>query len=187
MRELTYFVGVSLDGFIAGPDGDFSAFPLEGDHMTALLHEYTDAMPSHVQDAMGVTADRSRFDTVVMGWNTYAPAVDVGIHSPYRHLRQIIATRRQQQAPDGIEFTSDPLGTVRALKAESGGGIYLAGGGRLAGSIAAEIDRVLLKVYPLMLGDGIPLFSGGKASVRRFRRVGERSFGSGMTMLEYAG
>ncbi len=36
VRELTYYIAVTLDGFIAGPDGQFDAFLYEGDHMAAL-------------------------------------------------------------------------------------------------------------------------------------------------------
>ena len=184
MRELTYYVAVTLDGFIAAPDGDASAFPTEGDHMEVLLHEYTDTIPSHVQAAVGVEADRSRFDTVVMGWRTYTPALDAGIAHPYAHLRQIVATRSAREVADGIEATDDPLATVRTLKSEPGSGIYLAGGGELAGALVDEIDRLVLKHNPFVLGAGIPLFSGAPGP-RRFRPVESREFRSGVRITEY--
>ena len=46
------------------------------------------------------------------------------------------------------------------LKQEDGGGIYLAGGGNLAGQLIDEIDELVVKVYPLVLGEGIPMFAG---------------------------
>lgn len=45
MRELVYYVAVSLDGYIAGPEGEFDAFLDEGDHMAVLLEEFADAIP----------------------------------------------------------------------------------------------------------------------------------------------
>ncbi len=185
MRELTYYVGVSLDGFIAAPDGDFSAFPVEGDHLQVLMHEFTDTIPGHIQRAVGLEADRSRFDTVVMGWETYTPALREGIDSPYPHLRQVIASRRERQVPAGIELTDDPVRTVRDLKRQDGSGIYLAGGGALAGALIDEIDRLQLKVYPLLLGSGVPLFRGLGARALPFRRTASRPFESGMVMNEY--
>lgn len=185
MRELTYYVAVTLDGFIAAPDGDASAFPVEGDHMAVLLEQYTDTIPSHVQAAVGIEADRSRFDTVVMGWRTYTPALDLGITHPYAHLRQIVATRSERDVAEGIELTRDPVATVRALKAEPGSGIYLAGGGELAGALVDEIDRLVLKHNPFALGAGVPLFAGLDGTPRRFAPVHSRAFTSGVRISEY--
>lgn len=185
MRELTYYVAVTLDGFIAAPDGDASAFPIEGDHMHAVLHDYTDAVPTHVQRAVGIQADRTRFDTVIMGWRTYTPALDVGIEHPYAHLRQIVATRSDRQVADGIEVTADPVAAVQRLKAEEGSGIYLAGGGELAGALVDEIDRLVLKHNPFALGAGIPLFAGLDGGVCRFTPVATREFRSGVRITEY--
>lgn len=185
MREVTYYVATSLDGRIAAPDGDFSAFPVEGDHMQALMHEYTDTLPSHVQAALGLEADRFRFDTVLMGWETYAVALKEGIDSPYAHLRQVIASRQKRTVPDDIEVTADPVQRLRELRQEEGSGIWIAGGGDLAGSLLGEIDRLVLKIYPLVLGAGVPLFGGIGYSPSSFERTGIRTFDSGLVMAEY--
>lgn len=184
MRELTYLVATSLDGCIAAPGGSFDVFPIEGDHMHVLMHEYTDTIPAHVQRAVGVESDGSRFDTVVMGWRTLTPALDVGIPSPYPHLRQVVATRQQREVDASIELTSDPVATVRALKRESGGGIWLAGGGELAGALLDEVDRLVLKVNPLVLGSGVRLFGDAGYDPTAFERVAVRPFDSGVTILE---
>ncbi|MFB9378086.1 dihydrofolate reductase family protein [Kineococcus gynurae] len=183
-RELVYHVAVSLDGFIAAPDGDYSAFPVEGDHLAALLAEFTDTIPSHVQSALGLVADRSRFDTVLMGWNTYTPALRAGIVSPYAHLRQIVVGSPGREVGPDVELVQDPVATVRELKAGSGASVYLAGGGHLAGSLLDEIDRVHLKVNPVVLGDGIPLFGRAGYRPRPFDTVGRRDFTSGVSFVE---
>lgn len=186
MREATYYVAVSLDGCIAAPDGSFDAFPTEGDHMDVLVQEYTDALPGHVQDAVGIAADLSRFDTVLMGWSTYTPILEVGLDSPYPHLRQYVASSRERELPAAIERTADPLETLRALKAEdTGSGIYIAGGGRLAGSVVDEIDRFVFKVNPVRLGAGIPVLAPGPYAPRRLELVSSRPFRSGVVINEY--
>ncbi|OZB86243.1 MAG: riboflavin biosynthesis protein RibD, partial [Microbacterium sp. 13-71-7] len=53
MRELTYYVAVSLDGFIAGPEGQFDAFLFEGDHMAAISTRFADAIPTSFAEALG--------------------------------------------------------------------------------------------------------------------------------------
>lgn len=185
MRELVYYVAVSIDGYIAAPDGDPSAFPVEGDHTEILNSEFADALPAHVRRAIGLDAPLTRFDTVVMGWNSYTPALDVGIDSPYAHLRQVVASRQQRTVPDEITLTADPVATVRELKAEDGLGIYLCGGGQLAGELIGEIDRLILKRYSIALGDGIPLFGGVNSSPRGFDLVAERPLGTVGHIEEY--
>lgn len=185
MRELVYYVAVSIDGFIAAPDGDPSAFPVEGDHSATLISEFGDALPAHVLRAIGMDAPRTRFDTVVMGWNSYTPALDVGIDSPYAHLHQVVASRQQRTVPEEITLTADPVATIRELKAQDGLGIYLCGGGQLAGALIGEIDRLILKRYSVALGDGIPLFGGVSTGPVGFDLVADRPLGSVGHIEEY--
>lgn len=183
MRELVYYIAVSIDGHIAAPDGAFDRFLMEGDHAPQLTEEFTDAIPGVLLDAMGVRAPLTRFDTVIMGWDTYT--LDPSNPNPYPHLRQIVASSREREVHEGIEVTSDPVARVRELKAEDGAGIYLCGGGGLAGTLIEEIDRLVLKRNPLAFGDGIPLFGHAPYRPVRFDPVGVRVFGSGVVVEEY--
>lgn len=185
MRDLVYYVAVSLDGYIAAPDGSFDAFPAEGDHMPVLLREFADAVPAHVLSAIGAEAPLDRFDTVIQGWNSYAVALAAGIERPYAHLREYVATRSHTDAPEGVTFTADALGTVRELKQEQGKDIYLCGGGDLAGVLLPEIDRLVLKRNPVVLGDGIRLFGHADATTVNVTLERCRSFGSGVIVEEY--
>jgi len=176
MRTLTYYVGMTLDGYIAGPGGEIDFFPLSDEFVGFLRDEFADALPTHVRKALGVAdAPNRRFDTVIMGRATYEPALALGIKSPYAHLRQyVVSTTLPQESPDVAVVAGDPLATVRALKAEEGLGIYLAGGAKLAGALLPEIDELILKIYPVVAGRGIPLFHAGfqptlfEAGARRF-------------------
>jgi len=187
MRKLVYYVAASLDGFIARQDGSFDAFPIEGDHMVAAMRDYADAIPTHVASALGITPDRSRFDTVLMGWNTYAVGFDQGIASPYAHLRQYVFSRsRSSTTPDVTVSASDPAEVVRELKAESpGSDIWLCGGGQLASALIDEIDTLLIKVNPLVFGTGIPLFAETADPPRSFVPAGRTEFDSGVVFTDY--
>jgi len=99
MRNLTYYVATSLDGKIASPQGDWADFLSEGDHMNVILTEFGDAIPTHVHAQIGTSPSNTLFDTVIMGWNTYTPALDAGITSPYQHLRQIVVSHKSHDLP----------------------------------------------------------------------------------------
>ena len=185
MRELIYYVAVSIDGFIAEPDGAFDAFPVTGDHAAVLTSDFADAVPARFLEMLGVTAPRTRFDTVIQGSASYRIALDEGVERPYAHLREFVATRSGAKPPEGVTYTDDALATVRELKQDDGLGIYLCGGGELAGSLLPEIDRLVLKRYPIVLGAGIGLFGSADATVLPFELVDTRRFASGLVIEEY--
>lgn len=189
MRELTYYVAVSLDGYIAGPDGEFDRFLAEGDHVEAIASRYRGTAPTVLAEAVGIPVDDGPFDTVLMGWNTYGVGLPHNLQSPYAHLRQVVFTRshRAPEGSDGVEFTdADPVARVRALKQEEGKGIWLCGGGALAAVLADEIDRLALKINPVMFGAGVPLFDAREYSPRSWKRTGTQAFESGVVLAEYA-
>ena len=102
MRTLTYYVAVSLDGFIAGPADEVDAFPLEGDHIDMIIDEFRDALPTVAHDALGISPDNERFDTILMGWETYLAGLPAGAKNPFQHLRQFVfsRTRTETASPD---------------------------------------------------------------------------------------
>ncbi|MDJ0462176.1 hypothetical protein [Streptomyces sp. H27-C3] len=63
-------------------------------------------------------------------------------------------------------------------------GIYLAGGANLAGQLPAEIDALVLKVYPIVIGSGVPVFSTG-LEVHDFTLEPTRTFDNGTLVLSY--
>jgi len=186
MRELTYYVAVTLDGRIAGPDGEFDAIPVTGDHIDMVFRDWRDTVPRVGLEAVGLEADGRRFDAVVMGWETYAAGL-AATDDPYPHLDQYVFSRRHLDVdvPAGITLTDeDPVALVRRLKAGEGVGIWLCGGGVLAGALIEEIDRLVLKVNPLVFGAGLPLFSG-VYDPRSFVLERSTPYASGVIVNEY--
>ncbi|MGI9824601.1 dihydrofolate reductase family protein [Agromyces sp. Marseille-Q5079] len=186
MRELVYYVAVTLDGFIAGPNGEFDAFPIEGDHVDAINERFADTIPTDLAAALGIRQDGTRFDTVLMGWNTYAVGLPMGATSPYRHLQQVVFSASNEAEGENLEVTSeDPVDVVRRLKAQPGASIWLCGGGALAATLAGEIDRLVLKRYPLLFGAGIPLFGARPYAPEQFDEVSTTAFETGVVFSEY--
>ena len=186
MRTLTYLAAVTLDGYIAAPDGSFDFFPMSEEYARLVAEEYPDTMPTHVRSALGITAPGTRFDTVVSGFATYDVGPRSGFPSPYSHLQQYVVSTRLE-APPHPEIKlirADPVAAVRELKAADGKGIYLCGGGRLASALVAEIDELILKQSPVVIGAGIGLFAEG-FDPQRFTLVEARTIDIGVTFATY--
>ncbi|ANZ21203.1 bifunctional deaminase-reductase domain-containing protein [Streptomyces noursei ATCC 11455] len=188
MRKLVYYVAVSIDGFIAGPGGEFDFYPEAPDMVEHLRAEFPETMPTHIRPHIGLDGvPNERFDTVLMGRGTYQPALDAEVSSPYAHLRQYVVSRSLPDIADpAVELVSeDPIGLVRRLKAEDGDGdIWLCGGGVLAGQLLPEIDELLFKRYPVIAGDGVPAFAG-QFRPRPFAPVETLTFSHGGTLTTY--
>ncbi|WP_433386812.1 dihydrofolate reductase family protein [Micromonospora sp. KLBMP9576] len=186
MRKLVYYVASTLDGFIAGPDGSFDFFPIEADlsaHVNNLLPE---VVPTVHRSALGIDAPNGRFDAVLMGRGSYEPALSHGITSPYAHLTQYVFSRTLPPAaePEVEIVSADPLEFVRELKRRDGRDIWLCGGGQLVGQLLPEVDELMIKLYPLVIGSGIPLADRG-FDPHRYTLVDARPFDSGAVLLHY--
>ncbi|MEU4251975.1 dihydrofolate reductase family protein [Amycolatopsis sp. NPDC026612] len=189
MRKLTYFVGVSIDGMIAGPDGETDFHPLAPDMVAHVRAEFPETMPTHIRPLIGMAADtpNKRYDTVLMGRGTYQPAMDAGVASPYAHLRQYVVSRSLTEVADPAVtiVPGDPRALVQQLKAaDTGLGIWLCGGADLAGQLLPEIDELVVKSYPVVAGGGVPMFRGGFGP-RGFTPAEVLTFGHGGTITTY--
>lgn len=163
MRELVYYVAVTLDGFIAHPDGSFDKFPWDADYGADLAEEFPETLPAHLRSTEHRSLENRWFDAVLMGRNTYEVGLKEGIASPYPTLRQYVFSRSYNESPDPqvTIVSSDAVEVVRTLKQEDGKAIWLCGGSALATTLltAGLIDRLILKLNPVLFGSGIPLFA----------------------------
>ncbi|BAH33156.1 dihydrofolate reductase family protein [Rhodococcus erythropolis] len=166
MRKLVYYVGASLDGYIAGPDGEFDFFPVSEQITAWICDRYPETVPTHVRPVLGIEdAPNRTFDTVVMGRGSYEPGLSLGVTSPFAHLRQFVVSSTLPDAEDPAVtiVRTDPRAVVRSLKEEEGQDIWLCGGGTLAGELLPEIDELIVKRYPVVAGAGIPMIRGNYA------------------------
>lgn len=187
MRKLVYYIGMTIDGFIAGPENETDFFPVSPDVVEFIVRDYPDTLPTHIRQQLGADAPNQHFDVCIMGRATYDPALAVGVTSPYAHLRQYVVSQSIETSPDPaitLLTGNGLLDTVRALKAEDGADIYLVGGGHLAGALLPEIDSLVIKLYPVVAGAGIPLFTA-EFSPTAFTLRENRTLPSGTLVLHY--
>jgi dihydrofolate reductase len=147
-KRLRYQVAMSLDGFIAGPNGEYDWIVMDPSIDFAALFQ--------------------EFDTAVMGRKTYEVLTAQGGNGAMPGLDVVVFSRTLRAATyPGVWITDDdPREVVAALKAKPGRDIWLYGGGALFRSLldAGLVDTVEVAVVPVLLGAGIPLLPPGVAT-----------------------
>lgn len=170
MRKVIYYVACSLDGFIATEQGSWDGFLTEGDH----IPEYIESL--------------KKFDAVLMGRKTYEVGTRENITNPYPAMESFVFSRTMKVSPDKhITLISEKAGQfVKELKEATGKSIYLCGGSELATTLLNEqlIDRIILKVNPFLMGNGILLFSD-KVKQNPLQPTQIKKFSSGVIKLCY--
>lgn len=169
MRRVRYSVAMSLDGFIAGPNGEFDWIVTDPE--------------------VDFRALFAQFDTVLMGRKTYEVVRQQGGGPEMPGVRSYVFSRtlRQGDCP-GVTVSGDPAATVAALKSEPGKDIWLFGGASLFGSLLdlGLVDSVEVGVIPVLLGDGVPLLPHPARSAK-LRLTKHRIYETtGTVALEYA-
>ena len=124
---------------------------------------------------------------MIQGRASYDLALGIDVTSPYAHLRQYVASRTIADSPDpAVEIVSgDVVGKVRELKREEGLDIYLCGGSKLAGALLDEVDELVIKTYPVVLGSGMPMFAA-EFRITDFTLESVRTFGNGTLVRRYS-
>lgn len=190
MRKLVYYVATTLDGFIAGPDGGDPSgqdyFPVTPDLVQFIVENYPETLPAPARQALNIDSPAVAFDTVVEGRHSYNIGLAAGLTNAYPHLRHIVFSRTMTASPDpGVQVVaSDPSDFVRELKSEPGKDIWLVGGGKIAAALLADIDRLVLKQNPSVIGSGVPPFDGPFATTL-FQPVSELLLDGGVRILTY--
>lgn len=156
MTELIYHVATTADHFIADPTGvaDNSIFLYEGDHSTDFI------------------SDIQQYDAVLMGGKTYEWGFQYGGkpgEPGYKGIKHYIFSKTMDfKSNEQVELVKgNAVEFIKSLKQKDDQKIWLCGGGKLAGSLLDHelIDTLILKINPVMIGEGIPLFGSSKKHI----------------------
>ena len=183
MRSVTYSMGVSLDGYIVGPDGGFDWPGFDEEVFRSHIDEICD---------VGVHLMGRRLYETMLYWETADQDLSLGAAelewaALWKPLPKVVFSTTLSAVQGNARLASGGLADeIERLRAEPGEGEIAIGGATLAAEAAALdlIDEYRVRVYPVLVGGGSPFFA------RRERRVDlelveTRTFSSGVVYLRY--
>jgi dihydrofolate reductase len=166
-RRVKYFVAVSLDAYLAGPEGQVDWLFTDEDY--------------------GLEEFLSTVDTVLIGRKTYEFML-AHDQRAYPGLTNYVfsSTLQGREYPEVQMISADVAQTVAQLRARKGKDIWLMGGGQLFKRLllADAVDDVTVALHPILLGRGIPMLPEiGIATKLTLKKV--TPYATGLIMLHY--
>jgi dihydrofolate reductase len=168
--KASVFVGTSLDGFIARPNGSFDFLPPGGGEP----HGYDEFMAT--------------VDALVIGRKTFETVLTLGSWPYGEKPVFVLSARALPPAPPGAvveRMSGAPTEIVSQLAARGIGHVYVDGGITIQRFLQAGlIQRLIITRVPVLIGNGIPLFGVTQRDIF-LRHVATRQYASGLVQSEY--
>ena len=148
-RKVILYIAVSMDGFIADQAGKI---------------DWLETTTEFIEEDNSYAEFYARIDTVILGRTTYDQVVNelAPGNYPYKDATSYVLTSRLEENQENVIFTQADLASlVRELKSQPGKDIWLVGGSSVVMPLlkANLIDEYQLSTLPILLGEGIRLFT----------------------------
>jgi dihydrofolate reductase len=156
MRKTILQFQMSVDGYIAGPDGE----------MDWITGPWTDDLNTYVtdlwKDVDTIVLGRKLAEGFIPAWESGPPGEDQASIDQMNNTPKVVISNSLAESPwkNATVVGGDPVEVVNELKASSGGDIMVSGGGTIARALIAggALDELHLFVNPVALGAGMPVF-----------------------------
>jgi len=183
VRRVTYSMGVSLDGYIVGPDGTFD-WTAPGDEVFRFVTD-------EIRDVGTYLLGRRLYETMLY-WETAEqdPSLDDSMRewaALWKAIPKVVFSTTLSAVQGNARLASGGVAEeIERLRAESGEGDIAIGGATLAAQVAALglIDEYRARVHPVLVGGGLPFFPRDARRVD-LELVETRTFGSGVIYVRY--
>jgi dihydrofolate reductase len=182
MRSVTYSMAVSLDGYIVGPDGKFDWSIPDEELMRFAIDE---------DRQVGVQLMGRKLYETMLYWETVEEESlddsDLELMGIWKPLPKVVFSTTLPAVQGNARLASGGLAEeIERLRAEPGEGDIAIGGATLAAEAAALglIDEYRARVYPVLVGGGIPFFPQHERRVD-LELVETRTFSSRVVDLRY--
>jgi dihydrofolate reductase len=172
VRKVIVYLAASLDGYIAGPNGDMS---------------FLDSVQQEGED-YGYFEFMKTVDTVVMGRKTYDWVMGQVPEFPHADKKTYIISRTERPQQGNLHFYSGNLRElITKLKTEAGLNIFVDGGAEIVQALLKQklIDEIILSIIPILLGDGVKLFTDGLPT-QALTLISSKTYESGLVQLHYS-
>ena len=171
MMQVVLYIAASLDGYIAGPNGEI-------DWLSLVDREGED---------YGYTEFYQSVDAIISGSKTYELAVSFP-EWPYPGKPTFVFTRRPLKSErDDVSFLSEEVDSaMEKIKAQGFQRVWLLGGGELVRSFLQHglIDEYIISTIPIILGEGVPLFPPPTPE-QSLELISSRQYESGLLQAHY--
>jgi len=173
MRKVILYIAVSLDHYIARKNGAV---------------DWLENAVEHLKDEdYGYKTFYDSIDTTLIGRKTFDEILGFDVPFPYPDkINYVITSDGTFEHEYALGIHKNTFDFIKKLKQEAGKDIWLVGGGQLVTSFAAKglIDEMILTVFPILLGEGIPLFLPFQKE-SSFKLKESKSYTNGIIQLHY--
>ncbi|MBC6988892.1 dihydrofolate reductase family protein [Hymenobacter sp. BT491] len=170
-RKVILYIAMSLDGYIATPEGDL-------DFLSLVEQEGQD---------YGYADFYQTVDTIILGRKTYDKVLSMGVAFPHSGKETYVLTRTERPGIGTVRFYTDSLPElVRKLQNQTGNNIFVDGGAETVNQLLQEnlVDEFYISIIPILLGSGISLFQPGRPT-QLLKLVETKQFEKGLAQLHY--
>lgn len=185
MRKLVFFMHTSLDGFVAGLQGEMNWITVDED-----IFDFVTTMTENADTAL---YGRVTYEMMQSYWPTAADQPNASKHDKehsvwYKNVSKVVLSKTM--SAEGLENTvviaNELTENINKIKEQEGKNMLIFGSPRASHSLLGEglVDEFWLFVNPVLLGQGIPLFKG-ITETTELQLIESKTFSCGVIALHY--